>query len=723
MTEKILKLTLRKSATLFFVAIFVFSTGFNLSMPFVAYGDETVDTPSPLTTVEEVESSLTVEDVVDSESVSTGEVLGEESLDFNNIRNNEGGQSGVGDEGVDPTDPDSSIRNVSENQIQVCIDGNTTNWSETYFNSPEGQEILNSDPDDFNFQGHCEYVVTEEVCYGDMTVTSNGSELVDDGPATSVATWVHPGWTASIPGATWVWETFNIVDPTVDTTKLFTKYFVLPGVAQTATLKIATDNSYKVSINSNSEVYVDGGEFNFTAEGQDTYTGDITDIGPADLVDYLNEGGNTFNFEVKNWGLPGSTAETNPAGLLYELNIHYKKNSCDDDNEDKFGYLTVNKVVNGGDKIVKDFPLYVDESLVTSGEENEFLTGTHYVSEDNLPGYVATFSGACSDENSDGIAEVVITEGNKHVCTITNTFEEEGGYCGDGKINQDWEACDGGESCTQTCQFEDQCTDKAFAKITINNVIKDPAESGNITSDIYLGGSENLNILPSGTWFMIYDGVDYIKDTRTTGSAYFNVPGVAVQRVVTAGVPKILTGIYGHDLGGDTLEHVDGTIEFSGNTGAVALIDGPGSLHLENGFDGTGFGGTDHNNDEVRINGDSVEFSLGTMSKGDAFFASYSAPENCNEGGDDNGDGDGNGGDNDGDGNDGNGSGGNGGGGSGGSSSSSSGTVLGDSTGNGDGEVLGESLASTGTENVSYLVLSALILAFLVATKRKQSII
>jgi len=943
MTEKILKITLRKSATLFFVAIFVFSTGFNLSMPFVAYGDDSTETPVQLISVEEVESDKVLEEVVSEESLveestdvvleAEGETLGEQTEDLGGDAIDNGGATPADDEAADPTEPLLPIRGNGENMYDVCIDGNDMTWTYSRFSSPEGQEILNADENDNNFQGHCEKV--EEVCYADMIVTSNGSELVDDGPATSVATWVHPGWTASIPGATWVWETLNIVDPTVDTTKLFTKYFVLPGVAQTATLKIATDNSYKVSINSNSEVYVDGGEYNFTAEGQDTYTGDVLDMGPADLVDYLNEGGNTFDFEVKNWGLPGSTPESNPAGLLYELNIHYKMNSCDDDNEDPFGYLTVNKIVSGGDKLIKDFPLFVDEELVTSGGENEFSVGTHYVSEDNLPGYTATFSGACTDANSDGIAEVNITEGNKHVCTITNTFEEEGGYCGDGKINQnweacdggesctqtcqfedqctdkvfarivvenvindspetgdvtdniylggnenpqmipngtwfpifdgtnfivdtrttgsayfdvpgvavqrlhntengaklvagiyghdlggdtlehvdgyvefsnnitpislidgsgslhlengfdgtgfggtdhnndevfidgdltkfslgtmskgdafavqlsepvscdggycgdrvvnqDWEACDGGENCTQTCQFEDQCTDKAFARITIDNVIKDPAEDGNITSNIFLGGASDPEIIPSGTWFMIFDGVNFLTDIRTgaEGSSYFNVPGVAVQRLYnTENGGKIVAGIYGHDLGGDTLEHVDGTLEFSGNTGATAIFNGSGSLGLENGFDGTGFGGVDHNNDEVRLNGDSVEFSLGTMSKGDAFTTSYSNPVSCDDNGGDDGEDDdgGNGGDNDGGDNGGNG----GNGGSSGStsrssSSGSSGTVLGDNTGNGDGEVLGESLASTGTENVSYIVLSALILAFLVATKRKQSII
>lgn len=80
--------------------------------------------------------------------------------------------------------------------------------------------------------------------------------------------------------------------------------------------------------------------------------------------------------------------------------------------------LTVTKIVEGGPNVVADFNLFVDGMPVTSGVATTTLeAGVHVVTETNLPGYTATFSGDC---NADG--EVTLAEGGTAECTITNTF-------------------------------------------------------------------------------------------------------------------------------------------------------------------------------------------------------------------------------------------------------------------------------------------------------------
>jgi hypothetical protein len=80
--------------------------------------------------------------------------------------------------------------------------------------------------------------------------------------------------------------------------------------------------------------------------------------------------------------------------------------------------LTVTKVVVGGDAVVSDFPLFVDGLPVLSGvATTTFSEGAHVVTETNLPGYTATFSGDCAADGTVTLAAGVDAE-----CTITNTF-------------------------------------------------------------------------------------------------------------------------------------------------------------------------------------------------------------------------------------------------------------------------------------------------------------
>jgi len=80
--------------------------------------------------------------------------------------------------------------------------------------------------------------------------------------------------------------------------------------------------------------------------------------------------------------------------------------------------LTVIKVVvndNSGTATVSDFQLMVDSTNVTSGVPVELVPDTYVVSEVQLSGYSASFSGDC-----DANGTIVLVEGDNSTCTITN---------------------------------------------------------------------------------------------------------------------------------------------------------------------------------------------------------------------------------------------------------------------------------------------------------------
>ena len=135
---------------------------------------------------------------------------------------------------------------------------------------------------------------------------------------TAVETWVHPNWISSITDslAKWIWPTYKISYPDQDEKETFTKMFTVGGDVTSAEMQIAGDNLFYVEING---VEVE--------ELDRLYDGYISDdnfsslTGPVDVKDYLVDGLNTIKITVKNISMPGGTQETNPAGLLYNLEI------------------------------------------------------------------------------------------------------------------------------------------------------------------------------------------------------------------------------------------------------------------------------------------------------------------------------------------------------------------------------------------------------------------
>jgi len=150
-----------------------------------------------------------------------------------------------------------------------------------------------------------------------LSILSNASTLAN-GPDTN-SIWTNatptysknPSWTASIPGATWIWDNYTVSNPAENQTVQFKREFSIPGTVKDAILKIATDNDGKFSINSKTSASWVTSDLSYYAATS------------FNVTNVIAKGSNLIHFNVTNIGIAGSTPELNPAGLLYNLTICY----------------------------------------------------------------------------------------------------------------------------------------------------------------------------------------------------------------------------------------------------------------------------------------------------------------------------------------------------------------------------------------------------------------
>jgi len=160
--------------------------------------------------------------------------------------------------------------------------------------------------------------------------TVDGDDPVSMPHAAVAVSSPHPAWTVTgdIPEATWIWAT----DPTtahdagnINVYYTFEKTFEWWGPVNGVTLSlgVGTDNGYEIKLNGNI-VGTDWGEYNYRSPA-DVYT---------NFGNYIVQGTNTLEIQVKNKAMSGGTPSTNPGGLLYELvidgdcNDNYFKKNC-----------------------------------------------------------------------------------------------------------------------------------------------------------------------------------------------------------------------------------------------------------------------------------------------------------------------------------------------------------------------------------------------------------
>ncbi|GIW69134.1 MAG: hypothetical protein KatS3mg100_628 [Candidatus Parcubacteria bacterium] len=140
-------------------------------------------------------------------------------------------------------------------------------------------------------------------------VVSDSNTVIDgNGPAAQITN-PHPNWTADLDGDTtgafWLWDDPNAGSANQGNgeTHTFTRTFNFNGAAQGATLYIAADNTYSVSLNGN-PIGASSDTTNFTSATEDVYS-----IAP----NLINQGANTLTIVVTN--------QSGPAGVFFKLVI------------------------------------------------------------------------------------------------------------------------------------------------------------------------------------------------------------------------------------------------------------------------------------------------------------------------------------------------------------------------------------------------------------------
>jgi hypothetical protein len=239
----------------------------------------------------------------------------------------------------------------------------------------------------------------------DTTVTNT----TDTAPAV-LLTPTHPAWTASIPGASWIWATNPVVAPTndADLTKVFTKTFTIPGTPTAGNLMIAADNNYSVKVNGN-VVPVVFDQNNFQAETQDTYN----------VLPFLINGVNTIEVTATNWEI-GQDADpsANPAGVMFKLDW---SSNCGGGNNGNTptSIVTLHKFIDGEHATAQSagtttFSVTTQASWVdgdpTPNDTSGNLTATPILSSEN--GYTAASHELTNNGNTFNASEVVGGESN-----------------------------------------------------------------------------------------------------------------------------------------------------------------------------------------------------------------------------------------------------------------------------------------------------------------------
>lgn len=233
---------------------------------------------------------------------------------------------------------------VAESPISAA-GGSQTNWTPHTFNftaTTSLTTVMFKDLGTSNSEGTfldnvslvCQDKQEDPCQYFNQVIYSGTDDQVDQHSA--VATWTHNAWVATSSPAVWIWSDANVLYPTQDELKVFTKNFVLSGnPTGDALLSIASDNTYKVTIN---------GNIIASTTNESNYSSFTNYVVPASA---LVNGSNSIEIVVHNWALGGGTSETNPAGVIYALYTNSKQCPGDEPDDPGTSLVHVTKFLDG----------------------------------------------------------------------------------------------------------------------------------------------------------------------------------------------------------------------------------------------------------------------------------------------------------------------------------------------------------------------------------------
>jgi len=160
---------------------------------------------------------------------------------------------------------------------------------------------------------HCvafNYELPKPVEQCELTMYSDEETVVVERNGYAVPTYnQNNAWSASIPGATWIWDSYKATEIKNSESETFTFNESFTVYNPTfANLDIAADNDYEFSVNGVVKVPFSGSS-HFSSLSKDE----------IDILPFLSNGYNEITIKVKNFGATGSNYAKNPAGLLYKL--------------------------------------------------------------------------------------------------------------------------------------------------------------------------------------------------------------------------------------------------------------------------------------------------------------------------------------------------------------------------------------------------------------------
>lgn len=255
----------------------------------------------------------------------------------------------------------------------------------TTLDLPDGDYVLNlwsSNEGDSRGLDSSWFKVKRFPALDQCSIISDTTNIVENG-GYAVETYVHPNWIESIVGsvAKWIWGSAQVLNPTIEETKIFVKNFKVVGDVDSAILKVAVDNSYGLEINGQT-ITVSG------MDGEDNFSS----LKEVDVKEYLVAGDNTIKFTIKNSAQEGGTYDSNPAGLLYSLKINV------------YGQCSpVNDVPQCGEGQIFDEET---NSCISEPVENDQDGDGIVDSEDNCP---AISNPNQADADGDGVGDVCET--------------------------------------------------------------------------------------------------------------------------------------------------------------------------------------------------------------------------------------------------------------------------------------------------------------------------